>query len=136
MRGFTGLKIVRKYLNGQSVQRVQATRDFHVSHSSTVFAKELFAGIFVQLIQPRMIEEQQFQRKFWMDLKSLACLDCKLLKNICRDFEFEISWVYFTTEKHGGRLTPLADTLLKRGSKSHLVATEFRGLQLFVGQER
>lgn len=37
-----------KFLNGQNVQGVQARREFHASHLSAVFAKELFVGNFVK----------------------------------------------------------------------------------------
>ena len=50
-RGFTALKkcSVGKFLNGQCVQGVQARREFHVSHSSAIFAKEIFVGNFVKV---------------------------------------------------------------------------------------
>jgi hypothetical protein len=38
-----------KFLNGQNVQGVEARREFHASHLSAVFAKELFVGNFVKV---------------------------------------------------------------------------------------
>ena len=40
---------VGKFLNGQCVQGVQAKREFHVSHSSAIFVKEIFVGNFVKV---------------------------------------------------------------------------------------
>ncbi|CAB4022195.1 Acyl- dehydrogenase family member 9, mitochondrial [Paramuricea clavata] len=59
-----------KFLNGQNGQGVQARQEFHASHLSAVFAKELFVGNFVKdkvFPYPEPTDDQQETLQMMID---------------------------------------------------------------------